>query len=178
MKDSRTLFQLTTDMAALEDELMENGGELTPEIEAMLEATQEALVAKADGYNTLLRKLKAEEAMCDTEAKYWAGKKKVAGNAQKRLREHITEVMTAFDIRKIEGEHCKISRTERAGLEVDEEVLLADAYRKVEEFRATLPDFVQVELKVSKTALKEWIEREGITPAGVCTRVDSSITIR
>lgn len=178
MKDSRTLFQLSADMAALEDELMENGGELTPEIEGMLVATQEALVAKADGYNTLLRKLKAEEAVCDTEAKYWANKKKVAGNAQKRIREHINEVMGDYGLTRIEGEHCKISRSEREGIEVNEELLLEDMQARIAEFQESLPEFVTVEMKVSKTALKEWMKREGITPKGVAVKTDSSITIR
>ena len=178
MKDQRTLFQLSADMAALEDELMENGGELTPEIEGMLVATQEALVAKADGYNTLLRKLKAEEAVCDNEAKYWAAKKKVAGNAQKRIREHINEVMGVYGLTRIEGEHCKISRSERENIEVDEAMLLGKYILQLEDLMKSLPEFVTIEMKVSKTALKEWMKREGITPKGVTVKTDSSITIR
>ena len=176
--DQRTLFQLSADMAALEDELMENGGELTPEIEGMLVATQEALVAKADGYNTLLRKLKAEEAVCDTEAKYWAGKKKVAANAQKRIREHINEVMGVYGLTRIEGEHCKISRSEREGIEVDEILLLGNILFRFAEFQESLPEYVTVEMSVNKTKLKEWMKREGITPNGVTYKTDSSITIR
>lgn len=178
MKDSRSLFQLTADMAALEDQLYENGGELTPEIESMLVATEEALTAKADGYNMLLRKFKAEEAMCDTEAKYWAGKKKVVQNAQKRIREHINDVMTYGGINKIEGEHCKISRRETQALEVNEEVILASMVDRINELVASLPEFVKVDVSVSKTALKEWMERENIMPEGVAYVTNSSVTIR
>ena len=176
--ESRTLFQLTADMAALENELYENGGELTPEIEGLLVATQEALVAKADGYNMLLRKFKAEEAMCDTEAKYWAGKKKVMQNAQKRIREHINDVMTMYDLKKIEGEHCKISRRESQSIEVNEEVVLASMQERINELVASLPEFVKVDVSVSKTALKEWMEREQIVPEGVACVTSSSVTIR
>lgn len=178
MKDSRTLFQLTADMAELENELIDNGGELTPEIEGMLAATQEALVAKTDGYNTLLRKLKATETTCDQEAKYWQGKKKVAANAQKRLREHINDVMGAFGINRIEGETCKITRSERTSLEVNEELLLAELQTRIEEFRQSLPYFVKVDVSISKTALKEFIETEGVIPAGVSNRSEYSITIQ
>ena len=178
MKDSRTLFQLTADMAAIEDQLYENGGEITPEIENLLVATEEALTAKADGYNMLLRKLKAEETTCDTEAKYWAGKKKVVQNAQKRIREHINDVMTFGGITKIEGEHCKISRRETQSLEVNEEIMLAGMLDRINEFVSTMPEFVKVDVSISKTALKEWIEREGIIPVGVSQVTNSSITIR
>lgn len=178
MKDSRTLFQLTADMAALEDQLYENGGELTPEIEGMLVATEEALIAKADGYNMLLRKFKAEEAMCDTEAKYWAGKKKVVQNAQKRIREHINDVMAYGGINKIEGEHCKISRRETQALEVNEDVVLSSMQERINELVASLPEFVKVDVSVSKTALKEWMEREHMMPEGVAYVTNSSVTIR
>ena len=178
MKDPRTLFQLTADMAALEDQLYENGGELTPELELMLSDTQEALITKADGYNTLLRKFKAEEATCDAEAKYWAAKKKVATNAQKRIREHINDVMAFGGINKIEGEHCKISRRETQALEVNEEVVLASMQDRINELVASLPEFVKVDVSVSKTALKEWMEREKIVPEGVAYVTNSSVTIR
>lgn len=178
MKDSRTLFQLTADMAAIEDLLIENGGELTPEVEAMLTPTQEALAVKADGYNMLLRKLKAEETTCDTEAKYWAGKKKVAANAQKRIREHINDVMVLGGFTKIEGERCKISRRETQALEVNEEVVLASLQPCIAAFIESLPEFVKVDVSVSKTALKEWMEREQIIPEGVAYVTNSSVTIR
>ena len=178
MKDSRTLFQLTAEMAAIENELYENGGELTPELELMLTDTQEALTAKADGYNTLLRKLKADEAACDTEAKYWAGKKKVLQNGQKRIREHINDVMTFGGITKIEGEHCKISRRETQALEVNEEVVLASMQERIAAFIEEMPEFVKVDVSISKTALKEWMEREQIIPEGVAYVTNSSVTIR
>ena len=178
MNESRTLFQLTADMAALEAELYENGGELTPELELMLTDTQEALTAKADGYNMLLRKFKADEAVCDTEAKYWAGKKKVMQNSQKRIREHINDVMTFGGISKIEGERCKISRRETQSLEVNEEVVLSSLQPCIAAFIESLPEFVKVDVSISKTALKEWMEREQIMPEGVQYVTNSSITIR
>ena len=178
MKDLRTLFQLTADMVAIEDHLYENGGELTPEIESLLVATEEALVAKADGYNMLLRKFKAEEAVCENEAKYWAAKKKVVQNAQKRIREHINDVMAYAGISKIEGEHCKISRRETQSLEVNEEEMFVSLQPRIDAFIASMPEFVKVDVSINKTVLKEMIEREHFIPAGVSKVTKSSITIR
>jgi hypothetical protein len=178
MSENRTLFQLTADMAAIEDELIENGGELTPELEALMVATEEALTAKADGYNLLLRKLKAEEATCDTEQKYWAGKKKVVQNAQKRIREHITDVMQMGNIGRIEGQHCKISRRMNESIEVNEEVLLGSMAARIQELVDSMPEFVKVDVSVNKTALKDWISRENIIPEGVGFKYTPSITIK
>ena len=56
MEGKMTLFGLSAQMAQIEDELYENGGELTPELEKELTETRESLVAKVDGYNALYQK--------------------------------------------------------------------------------------------------------------------------
>lgn len=178
MKDNRTLFQLTTEMAELEDLLYETGGELTPEIEEMLTATEMALSAKADGYNTLLRKMKAHSEACAEEIRRMQAMKKVAENAQKRVREHILDVMSCNGIRKIEGEFCKMSLSERAGLVIDEAALLFPYEGKVAEWKAELPEFFKLELSIDKTALKNWIKEQGIIPAGVHEETNMTLTIR
>ena len=50
-----TLYELTAAQSAIEYALYENGGELTPELEAQLAETREALPAKIDGYNHILQ---------------------------------------------------------------------------------------------------------------------------
>ena len=44
--DTKTLFQLNADMAAIEDALWENGGEITEELEQALMETEQSIVKK------------------------------------------------------------------------------------------------------------------------------------
>ena len=44
--DTKTLFQLSCDMMAIEDALWENGGELTDEIQQALVETEQSIASK------------------------------------------------------------------------------------------------------------------------------------
>jgi hypothetical protein len=93
MNENRTLFQLTADMAAIEDALYETGGELTPEIEEALQETAQSLAVKTDSYNALMRKFSTQADVIDAEIKRLTAIKKTCQNAEKRLREHICDTM-------------------------------------------------------------------------------------
>ena len=54
-----TLFQLTERASQIEEALYETGGEITPEIEALMTETAAELPAKVDNYNALIQKLTA-----------------------------------------------------------------------------------------------------------------------
>lgn len=178
MKDNRTLFQLTSDMVELEDALYESGGELTPEIEEALALTSDALMAKVDGYNSVIRKMKAHSEACADEIKRIQAIKKTADNGQKRIREFIDYSMGIYDIKRIDGEFCKITRSTRSVLEVNEEMVLETVKDILAECRESLPPFVKIEAKIDKTALKEWMNEQQITLPGCEWKESSSITIR
>lgn len=151
-----TLYELTAEQAAIEEALIDNGGELTPEIEAALEANNEALSVKADGYCRILHKFEGAEAAIDGEIKRLQGLKKTAQNAQKNLRSHILGAMLEHGIEKIECPLGKFSTRSSSAVEVADDFL--DQFEQARrEFATTLPSFVSVDLKLSKTALRDAI---------------------
>ena len=169
--ENRTLFQLSADMSAIEDALWETGGELTPELEQALTETQQSLAVKTDGYNALIRKI-------DAEIKRLTALKKTCQNAEKRLKNHICETMGAFGIEKLEGQFCKISRAKTSSIETNEDLLLATYLPTIDAINESLPPYIRVEPKVSKTAIKEFQKTEGILPAGAEIVENWSIRIR
>ena len=80
--ENRSLFQLTADMAAIEDALYETGGELTPEIEEALHETAQSLAVKTDSYNALMRKFGSQADIIDAEIKRLTEKKKTCQKRQ------------------------------------------------------------------------------------------------
>ena len=80
-----TLYQLTGQMAAIEDALQENGGELTPELEELWAETAESLPQKVDGYNQVITNLTAYSKNLDEEIKRLQALKKTADNSLERL---------------------------------------------------------------------------------------------
>lgn len=164
--ENRTLFQLSADMAAIEDALWENGGEITEDIALALQETETSLASKADGYNHLIRRFSSQAEIIDAEIKRLTSLKKTAENAEKRLKNHICETMGMFGIDKIEGNFCKISRARSTKVETNDDMLKAAYSQNLDDLNNLLPPYLTAELKVSKTAIKEFQKSEGILPAG------------
>ena len=178
MELSTTLFQLSNEMRMIEDALWESGGELTPELEQAMAENAESMAKKVDGYNAVIRSLGSKHDVLDAEIKRLTALKKVAENAQKRIKEHMLDTMNAFGIDKLEGAYCKVGKSRSTKTEVNEEMLLASYQAVINELMETLPPYLSVEIKVNKTALKDYIKAEGVTPAGVEFVENWSLRIR
>ena len=153
-----TLARLT---AELEDQYIENEGEVTPEAEA-LEAQKEALayMLQNEGVDMLGRWLKSKE----DEVKTWKAEKAAADRRMKSaqntvdfVKAKITEIMMATGTEKAKGNYYAFSKTvsETNTVDTDEldRIWLAVATSAAHE--AGLPDYVDVVLKTTTTALKE-----------------------
>ena len=165
--DTRTLFQLSSDLVAIEDALWENGGELTPELEQAMEETEQSLAKKADGYYSLIHSFAYKKDVIKAEIDRLTKLKKVAENAEKRIKQHICETMGAFGIEKLEGDFVKFSRAKSVSTETNDDQLKAAYTAQIADLIDSLPPYLTVDVKVNKTALKEYVKESGITPAGV-----------
>ena len=171
-----TLYQLTGQMAAIENALEETGGELTPELEALWAETAESLPAKVDDYNKVIKNLKAYAKNLDEEIKRLQALKKTADNSVKRITDHVKDTMVAHHLDKLDGELCKFSLSSSTSTEVDEETVLAPYLSRL--VTLGLPAWITAELKVSKTALKDAFKDSEVTPAGVSFVKNTTLRIR
>lgn len=178
MENGMTLYALTAEMAAIEDELYESGGELTPELEKELTETRESLERKVDGYNALYRKLDAAAENAASEIDRLRKLKRTAENARDSLKRRIVWHMNMFGLKKLEGRLCKMSLRSTKSLEVDDTAVLAPYGRDIERLRKKLPEWMTVEVKVSKTALKNAYKGADMLPMGVTERENDSLIIR
>ena len=177
--ETRNLFQLTADMAAIEEALWENGGELTPELEAAMAETSASLVAKTDGYGALIRKFDAATTSIDAEIKRLQALKKTAVNATERLKNHLLFSMQTNGVNKLEGNLTKISLRKSERVITDDESILAPYYFTIEAVRSTLPPYITLgDLKVSKTAIKDLAKKEGVLIPGAVIEENYSVIMR
>ena len=172
------LYELTAEQARIEDLLEENGGEITPEIEEALTLTAEALPKKVDGYGVLIRQFAAAEAACDAEIKRLQGLKKTAQNAQKGMKDRILYAMQTFGFDKLAGETTKFSSRSSKAVDVNEDVLLMNYREKIARFVSTLPDWISLEVKVSKQVIKDAYKATGITPEGAQVVENTSLIMK
>lgn len=177
--EDRTLFQLTDEMMAIEEQLWENGGELTPELEEATNDTLPALRAKVDGYGSLIRKFQASSAALATEIKRLQAIKKTMDNGEKRLKERLEYNMKAHNITLLEGSMTRVSfKKNPKALEVDEEVVLSNYQERIQELIDSLPSYIKIDVSVSKDAIKQMEKEAGILPAGVEWTQGKSLNIR
>lgn len=171
-----TLYELTGQMAAIEEALEENGGELTPELEEVWQETAESLPMKVDGYNQVIVNLSGYSKNLDAEIKRLQALKKTADNSVARIKEHIADVMKAYGIAKLEGSFCKMSLASSVATEVDEAEVLSPYVARLD--RLGLPEWITADLKVSKSALKEAFKGKDVAPAGVRFVENKTLRIR
>lgn len=173
-----TLYQLSAEMARIEDELYESGGELTPELESELTETRESLTAKVDGYNSLYRKFGSVASSASAEIERLTKIKRVAEKAQQRVKDRLKWNMDALNIDSLEGSLCKISRRKSSSLNVDEDVMLEPYRKRIAALEKSLPDYMTVDINISKKAISDQFKGSDVLPAG-CERVQNeTIQIR
>lgn len=178
MEKGMTLYGLTERMAAIEDELYESGGELTPELESELTETQESLMAKVDNYNALYQKLGAMATSAKSEIERLTKIKRTAEKAQENLKKRLLWNMNVFGLDKLEGKLCKMSRRKSTSLNVEKEVMLEPYMDKIDKLSSSLPSYMTVSVEISKKAISDAFKDTDILPTG-CERVQNeSLQIR
>ena len=160
-----TLYELTGQMAAIEAALEETGGELTPELEELWAETAESLPGKIDNYNALIKNLEASSEAAKAEEKRLKALREFDDNKVRRIKNHVMDAMIQFGFQRLEGKLCKVFLSSSTSTEVDEDLLLQPYRYKVDTLG--LPDWVEVELKVRKSVLKDRFKDAEVTPAGV-----------
>lgn len=177
--EKMTLFQLTAEMAAIEEALWENGGELTPELEEKMTETSASLVAKTDGYGALIRKFESAEETIDAEIKRLTALKKTAKNASEKLKERVKFSMQSNEMSKLDGTLTKFFLRKSTRTVTDDESILAPYTFAIEAVRSTLPDYITLgDLKVNKTAVKELFKKEGVLIPGATFEENWSVIMK
>lgn len=151
--EKKNLFELTEQMARIEAMLEENGGELTPEIEAEMQETEDSLKQKTDSYTAVIRKISSQSDTIAAEIKRLNAMKKTCDNSIKRIKEHLLNCMNAFGIERLDGDLSKIYLRSSKSIEVNEEVALAPFVESIDTLRASLPGYIEIEVKIKKSAV-------------------------
>ena len=178
MENNLTLYQLSAEMAEIEGILQDNGGELTPELEKALAMNATAMQKKVDGYGALIRKFAATSEICKAEIARVQGIKATCDKSVKRLKDHIAETMDAFGVKALEGDLTKVTLVTSQATVVDDAQVLAPYAASIEALQQRLPDYIKIDVKVSKTALKERFAGTDVAPEGVTFTETKSIRIK
>lgn len=131
MGEKLTLYELTSEHHLIMDAIEEAGGEITPEIEAMLAINEDNFLTKAEGYAEIIAKYTILAENAKTRKAQCERVQRVAENAVKRMKERIAQAMEEYNLPKVEvGMHKLSFRTSQA-VEITDEAKIPNGYIKV-----------------------------------------------
>ena len=119
MSSLPTLYTISGDLLAILNELEENGGELTPDLEQALAITEGQFTEKAVDYGLAILNLDAMAEAAKAEKERLAGLQKFYENAKKRLAETLSGAMRALDHPKVETPTLRLSLRHTQATEID-----------------------------------------------------------
>ncbi len=103
------IYNITTEFLQLEAELIENGGELTPELEQSLIINKDELQHKSIQYGYVIKSLTDNVDAIDNEIKRLQAIKKTNENAIDRLKDTLSNAMKLYDIPELKTPTLKIN---------------------------------------------------------------------
>lgn len=161
-----TIFNIQTEYKSIIKALIDNGGELTDELQTEIEISQKELYKKTESYSWAIKEIDGEISIIKEEIERLQGLINSRDKAIKRMKDVILNAMETFEIDKIETPLIKISIRESEAVEVINEAQIPDIYfsKKTTEM-------------LSKTMIKEAI-KSGASIDGAIIKINKSLQIK
>jgi hypothetical protein len=153
-----TIYQIEQSYNQLAEELIDNDGELTPELSEQLAITEEQLQNKSVAYSFVIKEMDADIDIIEAEIKRLQAAKKQREKASEYLKEKIKHAMDTFQIEEIKTPLVKINFRKSETVEVEDVNLLPLLYKVVKITE-------QADKAAIKAALKDGVEVTGCSIA-------------
>jgi hypothetical protein len=151
-----SIYNIEQNYNKLAEQLIDNDGELTPELSEQLAITEEQLQNKSVAYSFVIKEMDADVEIIDAEIKRLQAAKKQREKASEYLKERIKHAMDLFQIEEIKTPLVKINFRKSETVEVDDVNALPSLYKVVKVTE-------QADKAAIKAALKDGFEVAGCT---------------
>jgi len=115
------IYQIKNEYQLIIAEVINNEGEITPELETALTINKEQLQSKAVDYSYVIKQLDSDCEQIDAELKRLQQLKKVRTNLAERLKNTISDAMNLYEVEKIETPLIKLSFRNSESVEITNE---------------------------------------------------------
>jgi len=150
------IYQIQNEFQLIIAEVINNEGEITPELETALTINKEQLQSKAVDYSYVIKQLDSDCEQIDAELKRLQQIKKVRTNLAERLKNTISDAMNLYEVEKIETPLIKLSFRNSESVEITNEKQLDACFIVTK--TVSSPD-----KKAIKDAIKNGVFVEGAT---------------
>ncbi len=154
-----TLISLAHEAMALAQMIAESGGELTPEIEAMLEVNSRSLADKLDGYVSVDERFQSEQDHWKRKADACRAISKRFEDARERLRARIKFTMEEMGVGELKGiDHRYKLSPLKPKLVIDSEESLPIDFKMIVQTSVPDKDKIQAALMVGAQVMGARLE--------------------
>ena len=160
------IYQIEKEYLELANQLIESGGECSPELELQLTINQEQLEQKARGYGFVVKQMESDVTIIDAEIKRLNELKKARLKTIDRLETTVSQAMQLYQINRLETPTLKISFRKSESVEIDDESAISFAYLKE-----------KITYTIDKAMIKEAIKK-GEVVAGARLQQNQNIQIK
>lgn len=147
------IWQIQQELLSIFDELEENGGELTEELEQQLAISQEDFRSKVEDYTNVIKSVKADIAAIDQESKRLAELKKSKTAMVDRLSKVIIEAVDKFGDTSKSGSKFFDYGTGKVSIRNSQKVILDD--EKIEAISSEVCKAFAVEAMMGNASNRE-----------------------
>lgn len=122
------IFEISKDIESVFEELEENGGELTDELEEKLSISQDEFRSKVDAYLSVIRNTESDVDCCDKEIKRLQAVKKTKQNSIERLKNILVWAIDKFgDVNKSGNKYIDLG-TSKITIKASNKVVVNEEY--------------------------------------------------
>lgn len=109
----KDLISIVMEMNAVTQQIIESGGELSPQLEEFFASVSKDLAQKTDSYAFVMDRLDAEEKFWAEKAEQFGRVAKSVGNARERMKQAIKTAMHVMETDEVKGNdfRFKLSRS-------------------------------------------------------------------
>ena len=158
----KNLFNIDAELYEVYNEIENNGGEMTPELEATLEITEAERMTKGEGYVYVIKQLRSQADMIKSEIKRLQELAKRYENSADKLADTLLQSVVAHG--QIKTALVTISSRKNKSVSITDASLLQ-------------PEYFRIKIEPNKTAIKEALE-SGQEVAGALIVENYSLNIR
>jgi len=153
---NQSIYKIQNEFQLIIAEVINNDGEITPELETALTINKEQLQSKAVDYCYVIKQLDYDCEQIDNEIARLNKLKKVRANLTDRLKNTVSSAMQLYEVEKIETPLIKLSFRNSESVEITNEQQLDACFIVTK--TVTTPD-----KKAIKDAIKSGVFVEGAT---------------
>ena len=125
------IFKIKSEYQQIVTQLIENGGELTPELELAMQITKDNFHSKSESYGYCIREINYNKEIIEREIERLQKLNRSCNKTIDRLKDNIEMAMNTFEVDKIETPLIKISFRKSESVEVEDVNQLPNEYKVI-----------------------------------------------